>query len=177
MFICNSLIHLTVNFISLVFVVSVGHVRKTMKPKYGKFFFSSDCSKIITDRGVRTIRNWPVIKIFSVWTIWIADKLLNISEEKKTQSQKDWSTPESIYGTGISKRFCWNFHCFQPRFRDFHRLEIVKQHPNNAGIWADSVSRPDIGEHKFDGTVRQKLGVGKWKKNRGFDAPKSNKNW
>ena len=26
------------------------------------------------------------------------------------------------------------------------------------------LSRLDIGEHKFDGTVRQKLGVGKWKK-------------
>ena len=24
-----------------------------------------------------------------------------------------------------------------------------------------------------DSTVRQKLGVGKWKKNRGFDVPKS----
>ena len=24
--------------------------------------------------------------------------------------------------------------------------------------------KADIGEHKFDGTVRQKLGVGKWKK-------------
>ena len=24
------------------------------------------------------------------------------------------------------------------------------------------LSKPNIGEHKFDGTVRQKLGVGKW---------------
>ena len=26
------------------------------------------------------------------------------------------------------------------------------------------LSRPDIGEHKFDGTRNRKLGVGKWKK-------------
>ena len=40
---------------------------------------------------------------------------------------------------------------------DFHRksLDIVKQHPNNAEIWADRVFYPSnqgrMGEHKFDG--------------------------
>ena len=40
---------------------------------------------------------------------------------------------------------------------DFHRksLDIVKQHQNNAEIWADSVFEPSnqgrMGEHKFDG--------------------------
>ena len=40
---------------------------------------------------------------------------------------------------------------------DFHRksLAIVKQHPNNAKIWADSVFKPSnqgrMGELKFDG--------------------------
>ena len=34
-------------------------------------------------KTIITIRNRPVIKIFSVQTIWIADKLPNISEEKK----------------------------------------------------------------------------------------------
>ena len=39
---------------------------------------------------------------------------------------------------------------------DFHRklLDIVKQHPNNAEIWADSVFKPSnqgqMGERKFD---------------------------
>ena len=55
---------------------------------YGKFFFSSNSSKLITDRGVQTIRNWPVTKILSVRTIWIADKLPNISEEKKNLISK-----------------------------------------------------------------------------------------
>ena len=48
---------------------------------------------------------------------------------------------------------------------DFHRksLHIVKQHPNNAEIWADSpVIKVDIGEHKFDGTRSAK--IGSWKK-------------
>ena len=35
------------------------------------------------------------------------------------------------------------------------------------------VIKVEIGAHKFDGTVRQKLGVGKWKKNRGFGNLKS----
>ena len=54
---------------------------------------------------------------------------------------------------------------------DFHRksVDIVKQHPNNAAIWANSCFSPviihDIGEHKFDGYgSEKKLGVGKWKK-------------
>ena len=40
---------------------------------------------------------------------------------------------------------------------DFHRksLDIVKQHPNNAEIWVDSVFKPSnqgrMGEHKFAG--------------------------
>ena len=37
------------------------------------------------------------------------------------------------------------------------------------------VIKGDIGEHKFDGTGWQKLGVGKWKKNRGFGDPKKAK--
>ena len=52
---------------------------------------------------------------------------------------------------------------------DFHRksLHIVKQHLNNAEIWADSVCfspviKVDIGEHKFDGTRSAK--IGSWKK-------------
>ena len=54
---------------------------------------------------------------------------------------------------------------------DFHRksLEVVKQHPNNAKIWANSVFQPSnqgptLVNIKFNVTVRQKLGVGKWKK-------------
>ena len=36
---------------------------------------------------------------------------------------------------------------------DFHRksLDIVKQHPNNAKIWADSLFQGRMGEHKFNG--------------------------
>ena len=30
------------------------------------------------------------------------------------------------------------------------------------------VIKADIGERKFEGTIRQKEGVGKWKKNQGF---------
>ena len=60
---------------------------------------------------------------------------------------------------------------------DFHRksLDIVKQHPNNAEIWADSVFSPSnqgqMGEHKFDGYRFGK----NWEleKNRGFGDPKS----
>ena len=33
------------------------------------------------------------------------------------------------------------------------------------------VIKNDIGEHKFDGTVRQKLGVGKWKKKKSWFWP------
>ena len=47
---------------------------------------------------------------------------------------------------------------------DFHRklLDIVKQHQNNAEMWADSpVIKVDIGEHKFDGTGSAK--TGNWK--------------
>ena len=67
--------------------------------------------------------------------------------KKKTRSQKAWSTLESIYGTGISKRLpiLLEFSLFTAQISefsaDFHRksLDIVKQHPNNARIWADSV--------------------------------------
>ena len=60
---------------------------------------------------------------------------------------KDWSTLESIYGTGISKRspILLEFSLFLAKISgfsaDFHRklLDIVKQHPNNGRIWADSV--------------------------------------
>ena len=36
-----------------------------------------------------------------------------------------------------------------------------------------SVTLPTLVNASSDGMVRQKLGVGKWKKNRGFDIPKS----
>ena len=45
---------------------------------------------------------------------------------------------------------------------DFHRKlpDIVKQHPNNAAIWASSCFSPvisrAIGEHKFDGYSSEK---------------------
>ena len=50
---------------------------------------------------------------------------------------------------------------------DFHRksLDITKQHPNNAAIWANSCFSPviirGIGEHKFDGYSSEK--IGSWK--------------
>ena len=44
-------------------------------------------------------------------------------------------------------------------------LDIIKQHPNNAAIWANSCFSPviirDIGEHKFDGYGSEK--IGRWK--------------
>ena len=53
----------------------------------------------------------------------------------------------------------------------FHRklLDIVKQHPNNAEIWADTMFKPsNQGRHWWTlsstGTSSQKFGVGKWKK-------------
>ena len=101
--------------------------------------------ELITDRGVWTIRNWPVIKIFRVRIIWIADKLPNISEDKKT----------------------WSYSFFLSRVFTVlgYRIFAVFS-PDNARI--SELSRPDIGEHKFDGTVGQKLGVVKWKTNQGF---------
>ena len=62
---------------------------------------------------------------------------------------------------------------------DFHRksLDIVKQHPNNAEIWADSVfkhsNQGQMGEHKFDGYRFIKIGSWKMEKNWGFGDPKS----
>ena len=62
---------------------------------------------------------------------------------------------------------------------DFHRksLDIIKQHPNNAAIWANSCFSPviirDIGEHKFDGYGSEKIGSWKMEKNWGFGNPKS----
>ena len=65
----------------------------------------------------------------------------------------------------------WRFSAQISRFSaDFHRksLDIVKQHPNNAEIWADSVFCPVITVEWVNISsrvpVRQKLGVGKWKK-------------
>ena len=54
---------------------------------------------------------------------------------------------------------------------DFHRksLDIIKQHPNNATIQANSCFSPviihDIGEHKFDGYGSEKNGSWKMEKN------------
>ena len=52
---------------------------------------------------------------------------------------------------------------------DFHRksLDIVKQHPNNADIWAlcfSPVIKVEWVNISLTGTGSQKLGVGKWKK-------------
>ena len=62
---------------------------------------------------------------------------------------------------------------------DFHRksLDIVKQHPNNAAVWADSCFSPvisrNIGELKFDRYGSEKIGSWKMEKNQGFGDPKS----
>ena len=67
-------------------------------------------------------------------------------KKKKSISKK--IDQESICGTGISKRspiLLEIFFIFLAQISgfsaDFHRksLDIVKQHPNNARIWADSV--------------------------------------
>ena len=53
---------------------------------------------------------------------------------------------------------------------DFHRksLDVVKQHPKSAAIWANSCFSPviirDIGEHKFDGYLSEKIGSWKMEK-------------
>ena len=56
-------------------------------------------------------------------------------------------------------------------------LDIIKQHPNNAAIWANSCFSPviirDIGEHKFNGYASEKIGRWKMEKNWGFGDPKS----
>ena len=65
---------------------------------------------MITDWGVRTIRNWPVIKIFSVRTIWIANKLPNSYEEKKNS---------------ISKRLIDSREYL--RYQDIEKIEISKR--------------------------------------------------
>ena len=48
-------------------------------------------------------------------------------KKKKTGSQKDWLTLESIYGIGISKRspILLEFCCFQPRFSAKNLLKLV----------------------------------------------------
>ena len=62
---------------------------------------------------------------------------------------------------------------------DFHRksLGIVKQHSNNAAIWADSCLSPvisgDFGEYKFDRYGSEKIGSWKMEKNQGIGNPKS----
>ena len=62
---------------------------------------------------------------------------------------------------------------------DFHgkSLDIIKQHPNNAAIWANSCFSPviirDIGEHKFNGYGSEKNGSWKMEKNGGFGNPTS----
>ena len=62
---------------------------------------------------------------------------------------------------------------------DFHRksLDIIKQHPSNAAVWANSCFSPviirDIGEHKFDGYGSDKNWELEKEKNRGFGNPKS----
>ena len=94
---------------------------------------------------VRTVRNWPVINIFSVRTIWIADKLPNISEDKKN----------SISTLSFSQDYL--------RYRDTKFSLFSAQTMPEYCVLAE-LSRPDIGEHKF----RQKLEVGKWKKKSGF---------
>ena len=88
----------------------------------------------------------------------------------------------SVFGSEISptllkfSRFSAQISGFSA---DFHRksLDIVKQHPNNAEIWADSVFNPSnqgrMGEHKFDRYRFVKIGSWKMEKNRGFGDPKS----
>ena len=67
-------------------------------------------------------------------------------------------------------KILWFFSPISGFSADFHRksLDIVKQHPNNAEIWADSVFSPVIKVRWVNissmGTGSQKLGVGKWKK-------------
>ena len=62
---------------------------------------------------------------------------------------------------------------------DFHRksLDIVKQHPNNAEIWADSVFSPVITVEWVNisstGTGSAKIGSWKMETNRGFGDPES----
>ena len=50
-----------------------------------------------------------------------------------------------VPGYRKDRQFCWEFSLFSAQIlgfsADFHRkwLNLVKQHSNNAGIWADSV--------------------------------------
>ena len=66
---------------------------------------------------------------------------------------------------------------------DFHRkwLDIVKQHTNNAEIWADSCFSPVITVEwvniSLTGTGSAKIGSWKMEKNRGFGDPESSLNW
>ena len=70
------------------------------------------------------------------------------------QVNRGWLAPRGAscpggkinWDTGIS-----NFRCFAAQTMPEYWLIVI----------IAELSRPDIGENKFDGTVRQKLGVGK----------------
>ena len=107
--------------------------------------------------------------------------------KKKLDLRKIDRLSRVIYGTGISKRspILLEFSLFSAQISGFsadcHRklLDIVKQRPNNARIWADSVFQPS-----YQGSTLMNISLMIWfdknwelengkKKNRDFDVPKS----
>ena len=106
----------------------------------------------------KTIRGVPGLRAHQIFmTSWGHDTLAQ-THANMTSICSSVSGSETSPTLLKFSRFSAQISGFSADFlADFHRkfLDIVKQHPHNAEIWADSVFLPSnqrqMGEHKFDG--------------------------